>query len=47
MNKPKLYIIHKGKKVFINSLAELRELQKNKLINKVKIAVLRLLNLKV
>tara|TARA_R100000951_G_C2550122_1_gene152190 strand:+ start:254 stop:397 length:144 start_codon:yes stop_codon:yes gene_type:complete len=46
MNKPKLYIIHKEKKVFINSLAQLRELQKNTFINKLKRAVLRLLNLK-
>tara|TARA_R110000823_G_scaffold246925_1_gene370772 strand:+ start:624 stop:776 length:153 start_codon:yes stop_codon:yes gene_type:complete len=45
-HKNKLYIIHKGKKIYITSLKQLKELQNQSLLNKLKIAVLRALNLK-
>lgn len=45
-NPSKLYIIHNGKRVFIYSLGQLRELQKQTFLKRLKLAVLRALKLK-
>jgi hypothetical protein len=39
----KLYIIHKGKRIFIHSLAQLKEIQDNTLFKKLKRSVLIML----
>ena len=39
----KLYIIHKRKRIFIHSLAQLKEIQDNTLFKKLKRSVLRVL----
>lgn len=42
---PKLYIIHKRKKIFIHSLAQLKEIQDQTLFKTIKRSVLRTLKL--
>jgi 2-C-methyl-D-erythritol 4-phosphate cytidylyltransferase len=45
-NYKKLFIIINGKRVFIHSLAQLKELQKQTFFKRVKLAILRALKLK-
>ena len=42
----KLYIIHKRKRIFIHSLAQLKEIQNQTFFKKLKRSVLRILNFK-
>ena len=46
LNSEKLFIIHKGKKIFIHSLAQLKKIQQQTFLKKLKRCVLRHLNLK-
>lgn len=45
-NSEKLFIIYKGKKIYIHSLAQLKKIQKQSFLKRLKLAVLRALNLK-
>jgi len=45
-NSKKLFIIINEKRVFIHSLAQLKELQKQTFLKRVKLAILRALKLK-